>query len=79
MVVNFNDYKWFPEVVVEEVMRFVNADMSKHKYKPLPPAMKVGCATTVVGCLHKQVTKKLFSLISCAKIEESGIQQGKLS
>lgn len=41
MVVNFNDYKAHPESVVEEVLRFVNADLSKHRYKPLPAAMKV--------------------------------------
>lgn len=42
LVVNFLDYKNYPETVVEEVLRFVGADMSKWKYQPLPPAMKVG-------------------------------------
>jgi hypothetical protein len=41
MVINFTDFKCYPEVVVEEVMRFVGADMTKHKYTPLPAAMRV--------------------------------------
>eukprot|EP00983_Pelagomonas_calceolata_P116961 1160370-Pelagomonas_calceolata.AAC.2 len=50
MVVNFSDYKWDPEAVVEEVLRFVNADMSRHKFTPLPPAMKLDLYSVSLSC-----------------------------
>ncbi|KAF5832241.1 P-loop containing nucleoside triphosphate hydrolase protein, partial [Dunaliella salina] len=59
MVVNFSDYKWDPEAVVEEVLRFVNADMSKHKFTPLPPAMQNSYAGRKV---HPAVAARLRSL-----------------
>ena len=69
MVVSFNDYKNYPETVVE-VLRFVGADLSKWKYQPLPAAMKVitFMKGELIFCVQAPCFQVLAFIAVCASL-----------